>query len=263
MKLIYTQCKNCNYEWVVDQTIYYMKKYHDIVLTKTYFKPARVYVGDCDAIFNTTYDGIAWCDTPSDVTVKPPESLKVITTSMWLKEHIEKKGIRVEQVIPRGTNDEMARKHVNFDFNARRGYIVIARNLPYKRINETLKMFEGKRKELTLISDHPDTDFDFFSLSEDIKYYLLSHALFYIAVSETEGFDIPPVEAMSVGTPLIYVKKHVYNEYGCGIEIDSIEDLRKIEISKEEWEDLSYKCWYKSLRYHYITIGQELWGWLR
>jgi len=66
---------------------------------------------------------------------------------------------------------------------------------------------------------------------------------------------------MSVGTPLIYIKKN--EVYECGIEIDDVKDLKKIEMDKEEWEDLSWKCWFKSLRYHYITIGQELWEWLK
>jgi len=263
MKSVYTQCRECSYEWVVDRTIYYMKKYHDVELMKSYFRPAYFYVGDCNTIFQIAYDGITWCDTPSDVTTRPLERLKVITTSIWLKEHMEKKGIKVEQAIPRGINDEMAQKHVNFDFNARRGFIVIAKNRPYKRIDDVLKIFEGKRAELTLVSDHPNADFGFMSLSEDMKYYLLSHSLFYIAVSDAEGFNIPPVEAMSVGTPLIYMRKHAYKEYGCGIEIDSINDLRKVEVNREEWEDLSWKCWFKSLRYHYVTIGQELWGWFK
>ncbi|CAJ31547.1 putative glycosyltransferases [Betalipothrixvirus acidiani] len=263
MKSIYTQCRNCSYEWVVDQTIYYMKKYHNIELLKSYFRPAHIYVGDCNTIFQVASEGIAWCDTPSDVTAKPSQGLKVITTSTWLKEHMEKKGIHVEQVIPRGVNDEMAQRFVNFDYNARRGYIIIGKNRPYKNIDKVIQLFEGRRAELTVISDHPSSDFNFFSLPENVKYYLLSHSLFYIAVSDAEGFNIPPVEAMSVGTPLIYVNKHAYKDYACGIEIDDVNDIRKIEISREEWEDLSWKCFYRSLRYYYITIGQELWGWLK
>ena len=158
-----------------------------------------------------------------------------------------KNGIKVEQVTPWGVNDEMAQKNVNFDFNARRGFIMMGKDIP----NEILKAFEGRRAELTL----PNLDFQ--SVNEDMKYYLLSHSLFYIALSD----DISAIEAMSVGTPLIYIKKN--EVYECGIEIDDVNDLKKIEMDKEEWEDLSWKCWFKSLRYHYITIGQELWEWLK
>jgi len=259
VKKIYTPCKDCSYEWVVDQTIYYMKKYHEFDIIKTYFKPADFYVGEC----NVASSGIIWCNRPGKGNIVLIDNRKIITTSTWLKEYMEKNGIKVEQVTPWGVNDEMAQKHVNFDFNARRGYIIITKNRPYKRINDVLNIFEGRRAELTLVSDHPNADFKFMSLSEDMKYYLLSHSLFCIAVNEAEGFNIPPIEAMSVGTPLIYIKNHAYAEYGCGIEIDSVEDLRKIEVNKEEWEDLSWKCWHKSLRYYYITIGQELWEWLK
>jgi len=247
IKKIYTPCKGCSYEWVVDQTIYYMKKYHDFDIIKTYFKPANFYVGECDVASS----GTVWCDRPGKGNIIFIDNRKIITTSTWLKEYMEKNGIKVEQVTPFGVNDEMAQKHVNFDFNARRGYIVIDKNVPYN----ILKIFEGKRKQLILISENPNADFNILSLNEDLKYYLLSHSLFYIAINN----DIYPIEAMSVGTPLIYMGKHSE----CGIEIENMEDLRKIEINKEEWEDLSWKCWHKSLRYHYITIGQELWEWLK
>ena len=247
VKKIYTPCKDCIYEKIVDRTIYYMKKYHGFDIIKAYFKPADFYVGEC----NVAYSGIVWCDKPGKDNMKLIDERKIITTTAWLKEYMEKNGVKVEQVIPFGIDDELAMKHVNFDFNARRGYI--------STDNDVLRMFEGRRKQLTLISNDPNADFKLTNISEELKYYLLSHSLFYIAVND----EINPVEAMSVGTPLIYVRKHPYTEYECGIEIDSIEDLRKIEVNKEEWEDLSWKCWFKSLRYHYITIGQELWGWLK
>ena len=243
VKRIYTPCKDCSYEWMVDRTIYYMKKYHGFDIIKTYFKPADFYVGECDV---ASY-GIVWCNKPGKGNTLLIDNRTIIVTITRLKEYMEKNGIKVEQVIPWGVNDEIAQKNVNFDFNARRGFIIMDKNIP----NEVLKVFEGRRAELTL----PNLDFQ--SINEDMKYYLLSHSLFYIALDD----DIPPIEAMSVGTPLIYTRDHT--EYECGIEIDSIEDLKKIEIDKEEWEDLSWKCWHKSLRYHYITIGQELWGWFK
>jgi len=245
IKKIYTQCKDCIYEQVVDRTIYYMKKYHGFDILKTYFKPADFYIGEC----NIANSGIIWCDRPGKGNTWLLDNRKIIVTSEWLKEYLERKGIKVEQVTPFGVNDEIARKHVNFDYNVRRGYISTE--------NSVLKIFEGRRKHLTLINDNPDADFQSTEINEDLKYYLLSHSLFYIGINDR----ITPIEAMSVGTPLIYIKNPIYKEYECGIEIDSIDDLRKIEISEEEWEDLSYKCWFKSLRYHYITIGQELWKW--
>jgi len=243
VKKIYTPCKDCSYEWIVDRTAYYMKKYHEFDIIKTYSKPADFYVGEC----NIASYGIVWCDKPGKGNTWLIGDRKIIVTITRLKEYMEKNGINVEQVTPWGVNDEMAQRHINFDFNARRGFIIMDKNIP----NEILKAFEGRRAELTL----PNLDFQ--SIDENMKYYLLSHSLFYIALSD----DIPTIEAMSVGTPLIYIKKHA--EYGCGIGIDNVNDLKKIDIDKEEWEDLSWKCWFKSLRYHYITIGQELWEWFK
>ena len=253
IKTIYTQCKNCIYEQITDRTAYYMKKYHELDIIKTYFKPANFYIGECDI----TVNGIIWCDKPGKNNITQTDNKKIIVTSIWLKEYMEKKGIKVEQIVPFGVDDKLAQKHVNFDFNARRGYIIITKNISYN----VLQIFEGKRKQLTLISKHPNTDFRFEDLNDDLKYYLMSHSLFYIKIGNEEGFDIYPVEAMSVGTPLIYMRNDINSEHTCGIIIDDIKDLKKIEVKKEEWEDLSWKCWYKSLRYHYITIGQELWKW--
>jgi len=245
VKRIYTPCKDCIYEIITDRTIYYMKKYHGFDIIKTYFKPADFHIGECD-VANI---GVIWCDKPGKNNTKLIDERKIITTTTWLKEQIKK----AEQVTPFGVDDELAQKHVNFDFNARKGYITTD--------SDILKMFEGRRKQLTFISNNPNADFQFMNISENLKYYLLSHSLFYITIGNKEGFDIFAIEAMSVGTPLVYMRNNTHTEYECGVEIDSVEELRKIEISKEEWEDLSYKCWFKSLRYHYITIGQELWGW--
>jgi len=251
LKKIYVPYRDSYYELIANRTIYYMKKYHKFNITKTYYKPADFYVGECDI----GSSGIVWCDKQGKNDTKIIDDRKIIVTTIRLKEYMEKNGINVEQVIPWGVDDELAQKHVNFDFNARKGYMIIAKNIPC----DVLKTFERRRKQLTIISDHPNADFRPMDISENIKYYLLSHSLFYITIDD----DIYPIEAMSVGTPLVYIKRQPYTGYECGIEIDSIEDLRTIGVSREEWEDLSWKCWFKSLRYHYITIGQELWGWLK
>jgi len=253
IRRIYTQCKDCIYEKITDRTIYYMKKYHGFDIIKTYFRPADFYIGECEMI----NDGVIWCDKPGRNDIIQNNNRKIIVTSVWLKKYLEKKGIKVEQVTPFGIDEEIARKYVNFDFNVRRGYTTIIKTMP----DDMLKVFEGRRKQLTLISDHFDADFQFTDLNENLKYYLLSRSLFYIKINSKEGFDIYPIEAMSVGTPLIYIKNHINSEYSCGIEIDSLDDLKKIEIRKDEWENLSWECWSKSLKYYYVTIGQELWKW--
>ena len=88
VKRIYTPCKDCGYEWIVDRTIYYMKKYHGFDIIKTYLKPADFYVGEC----NVASYGIVWCDRPGKGNPWLIDDRKIIVTSMWLKEYMEKTG---------------------------------------------------------------------------------------------------------------------------------------------------------------------------
>ncbi len=218
---IYTQCTSCSYEWVANTTSYYFKKYHNIDLRTTWLRPATLYVGDCNYLPKVVNIGEIWCDTPSDITVKDPIKKDVITTTEYMKEKLEKAGFTVKQIIPRPIHDDYAKRHVNHDFHSRSYLIIIAKNWKYKHVQDVLDIIKPRSRVL-VISDHPDADFPIFSIDENMKYWLLAHAKFYLALSDSEGFHIPPVEAMSVGTPLIYVNKHVYKEYGVGIKIDDI-----------------------------------------
>ncbi len=263
MKTVYTQCKTCSYEYVVDLLVKYFREYHGLELLKTYFRPANFYVGDCNTLFSLVGSGVVWCDTPSDITATPSPELKVIVPSTWIRKQLESRGVKVERVVPRGVNDELALSHLNHDYDARAGYIVIAKNRPYKNVDFVLNAFSRRRKQLVLVSDHPNADFGWFNFPDSVKYYLLSRARFYLAVSDAEGFGIPVVEANAVGTPAIYVKKHAYAQHACGIPVSSKEEALQVSVTREEWEDLSWKCWYHSLVYHHASITQMLYDYVK
>ncbi|MCY0875569.1 MAG: glycosyltransferase, partial [Firmicutes bacterium] len=60
------------------------------------------------------------------------------------------------------------------------------------------------RKTSFLVCALPQCDAKPFSLTDDEKYELLSQSRLFAWLSESEGFGIPPVEAMSVGTPVVH-----------------------------------------------------------
>jgi len=118
-------------------------------------------------------------------------------------------------------------------------------------------------------------DYYTFSLTEENKYELYARAKFFLALSKSEGFGIPPIEAMAVGVVPIFLNAHGYKENLVGIPIDPIDEythctdedhcfrvweLSKTELryeiqhamnmSKEEYEDLSEKAKNKAREYY-------------
>jgi glycosyltransferase involved in cell wall biosynthesis len=120
----------------------------------------------------------------------------------------------------------------------------------------------GVRDKTKIVSNIPFADIKTHTLSEDDKYKLYASAKWYLALSRDEGFGMPPVEAMAVGTPSIYINGHAFKQWLVGIPID-VEDVYDVEtpagvlrvwnakesdikyaiktameMSKEEYEDL-------------------------
>ena len=112
--------------------------------------------------------------------------------------------------------------------------------------------------------------YEFGSVSDELKAKLLSESRFLLWTSFVEGFGMPVLEAMVVGTVPIYTDVPAHNEFAVGIPIKPAgkirsccygvrivkyviekEDVKEavvyaLGMGKEEWEDLSWKCREKS-----------------
>lgn len=69
---------------------------------------------------------------------------------------------------------------------------------------------------------------EYASLSEDAKYEFLADALFLLWPSGAEGFGMPPMEAMSVGTPCIYSDVPAHNSFAVGFPLRTAGPPREV-----------------------------------
>jgi glycosyltransferase involved in cell wall biosynthesis len=158
-------------------------------------------------------------------------------------------------------------------------FITLGESRFFDRKNLTLvdsitRLFNVRGKTI-IVGNMGNPDYSTFSLTEEKKYELYARSKFFLALSKSEGFGLPPIEAMAVGTVPIYLNAHGYKENLTGIPIDPIEEdtfcadddncfriweLSRCELryeiqhalhmGKEEYEDLSEKAKIKSREYY-------------
>jgi len=141
-------------------------------------------------------------------------------------------------------------------------------------IDEVTREFNVRGKTI-IVGNMGDPDFPTFSLTEEEKYTLYARAKFFLALSKSEGFGLPPIEAMAVGVVPIFLNAHGYKENLVGIPIDPIDEYTEcvdnqhcfrvwelsrhelryeiqhaLTMSKDEYEDLSEKAKMKSREYY-------------
>jgi len=78
------------------------------------------------------------------------------------------------------------------------------------------------------------TCYKFMSLNREEIYKLIAQSHFYLALSHTEGFGLPVLEAMIAGTVPIFVNGHAFKEYTEGISIPAYK-------KREDWYDYEYE----------------------
>jgi len=141
-------------------------------------------------------------------------------------------------------------------------------------VDSTTRQF-GVRNKTIIVGNLGNPNYSTFSLTEEQKYTFYARTKFFLALSESEGFGLPPIEAMAVGTVPIYLNAHGYKENLIGLPIEPIEtdtlctdddhcfkiwefskrELRyqiqnALTMSKEEYEDLSEKVKIKAREYY-------------
>jgi len=122
-----------------------------------------------------------------------------------------------------------------YDFHHKSGFVTIGNNLGVDRKNIYFlhKWFTDRniRNYLKIVSNEPVADIrSNYNMKDEDKYDLLGRSLFYVAMSRAEGFGLPPLEALSCGTPVIYLNAHTFKEtlndkVGIPVEVGSEYDI--------------------------------------
>jgi len=268
----YVPCENCSY--------YQVALYEGYTVTHNVFE-ADVCIDD-PVMFLKRFryvddiNCLLWGDTVYNALYYARELgnyEKFVVASYWNYEMFRKIGIKPKAVVKR---------HIKPLFpNVKKDklFITLGESRFFDRKNLTLVdemtgQF-GVRDKTIIVGNMGNPDYNTFSLTEESKYTLYARSKFFLALSKSEGFGLPPIEAMAVGTVPIYLNAHGYKENLVGIPIDPIDEytecvdsqhcfrvweLSKHELryeiqhaltmSRDEYEDLSEKAKKKSREYY-------------
>jgi len=164
------------------------------------------------------YKSLWWVDTPvyriEGNYFFTRNNKIVITTSNWTRE-----------VFRRSFNVDLPVRYLPvfgcykalYDFHNKSGFVTVGNNLGVDRKNIYFlhKWFIDRniRNYLKIVSNEPVADIrSNYNMKDEDKYDLLGRSLFYVAMSRAEGFGLPPLEALSCGTPTIYLNAHTFKE---------------------------------------------------
>ncbi len=231
--LVHIPCVSCSY-YVQLQVL---SRYASYKLVPVLMSPTRVNISETVFFYNAfkhhhELDGVVWVDTKFNVRIANDEfpHAKIYTTSKWNAELLP----RVDAVIPRVVDVELARKF--WGESKKYDFVVIAstdKEVDHKHVRLSHKLLKrlGVRERSVIVANADVADYRAFSLSEEEKYKLLAQSYFYLALSGSEGFGLPPVEAMAVGTIPVYLNAHAYKEWLRGIPV-RVSEMREVTVSK-------------------------------
>jgi len=260
----------------------YKEGYHNVLIDEgvssvLYKRKADIWWSDTPAMIPNTYHNLQKV-LEEEVLFK-----KHYTVSKFNREHYREIGIPVEDtIIPRPVNPILFNYRTDFN-KCKYDIITIGKHCMCDRKNLKIQrsIFLKTGFKYCVVSDIyiPDrpnlTKFDFGSVSDEMKAKLLSKSKFLLWTSSVEGFGMPVLEAMTVGTVPIYTDVPAHNEFATGIPIKAKDKVRMcgygvriykyiinekdveeavkyaLGMKKEEYEDLQQKC---------IEKAREMWN---
>ncbi len=181
------------------------------------------------------FSDVAWLDTALNLD-KIHSRVKTSPARIYVcgcddKRKCEEKGVKVEGVIPRPFNP-IAYMFRNMKYEKKYDVMVIGWYIKPDRKNfrfadEIVRRLNLKAVAITNYRCVWER-YDFSSLDDFAKFRLLSKSKYLLQLSGREGFGMPVLEAMAVGTPVIYLDAPVHNEFAVGFKIPA----RESEIIK-------------------------------
>jgi len=222
---IVSACKNCSFDLVATQLAYYLAQYYGKKISVEYsmVPGASILITDIWAFLRdyATYflntNSIVWADTAlyqHKDTRNPGGASRynIVTTSPWNLSLLTRLGIS-GFLIPRHVDDVYANKYFN---DGERELDAAAICTTYggfdrKRTRETYQIFKELNLKYAMVCEYDFCTHRPFSLTQEDKYRLLSKSRVLVNLSSSEGFGMPFAEALSVGTPVVYVNSPYVN----------------------------------------------------
>jgi len=239
-----------------------------------------------------------WTDTPAMIPTSRHDIQKILqeeklfkkhyTVSKFNYNHYKQLGIPVEEtIIPRPINPILFNYYTDYN-NTIYDIITIGKKDMCDRKNLTLQreiVLELNLKAV-FVSDvflykRPNiVQYNFGSISDEFKAQLLTQSKFLLWTSFVEGFGMPVLEAMAVGTVPIYTDVPAHNEFAVGIPIKPIDKITTfcygvkvikylidkkdvieaikyaLGLSREEYINLQYECMNKAIEVYNDFISK-------
>lgn len=136
--------------------------------------------------------------------------------------------------------------------------------MPEFTLHLTSRISEADQRRLAAVA--PQAQIVFHNGTTDEEYFeLLSQATALVTASRDEGFGIPLVEAMSVGTPIVVSNIEIFHEIGSTAALyaspDSPEEFAqhiKALTNPLFWSEKSQDCLRQSAQFSWKTSAQKL-----
>jgi len=253
--IISKQCINCSFDIVATQFYNWIKnRSKDIVLQKIgcngdiEFIDVNLWWTQCRAIDNEeSPHSVIRGDSPYQYIkdVERKEDHLLITTSHYNAELFSKLFKRVE-VVPHPYDPAEVQivdnvKEKKFDIITI-GYNTADDHKGIKTARKIAKELGLKYVEISNECNGQEWCYKFMSLPRTEVYKLIAQSRFYLALSHTEGFGLPVLEAMVAGTVPIFVNGHAFKEYAKGISIPAYK-------TREDWFEYEYEDVVKAVKY--------------
>ena len=193
---------------------------------------------------------VLWTDTIINLHELPDEDVDLINNGNFINIAVSNysancmriRGLRVDGVVGRPLDSEAIEVALKTDSPYREKFgkyiLTIAREgapeskHPRKgldRFDEALGMIRGELKargiKTVAVTNIPLKNIDYIIPSGSLRgsevFSLIRGATLFVFPSRGEGFGLPPLEAMSVGTPIVYTNIPSHNEFTVGIPVEA------------------------------------------
>ena len=213
--VITSWCIDCSFAVVARMLAYYSKKYIGKEFTVRYMpsNSTKVYIGDLLNVAEDKlkYPSLYWLDTPfvkGDRIEKGTLPPRIIVTSRW-NYVIAKELGATPDIVPRAIDDEVADKVFIKKYEKKFEIVSLITGAPKVEYKEH-KLLYNIIKDLNLfgksflICNEPYCHRRLFTMNTEELYSIMAQGKVFISLTDSEGFSLPPTEAMGVGTPVIH-----------------------------------------------------------